>query len=198
MNFTNSMPKSTFTVFIPYGNSHLPQERLSEVSDDSDDNPVPSVDCNNTVSSHSLGSTYVNEALSWLPVSESDLIPPRNHLLTENSMPQSIATSRVLLADDNGDMRRYVQSLLSQFWTVQTVENGEQALQAAVENPPDLIISDVMMPRLDGFALIAKLKKRKETKRIPVILLSARAGEEARVDGLRAGADDYLIKPFRY
>ena len=77
-----------------------------------------------------------------------------------------------------------------------TVSNGEEALEAAVSEPPDLILSDVMMPGLDGFGLLKELRARAETRTIPVVLLSARAGEESRVEGLGAGADDYLIKPF--
>ena len=103
---------------------------------------------------------------------------------------------RVLLADDNADMREYVTRLLGVRYQVVTASNGSEALQSAVTEPPDLILSDVMMPGLDGFELLKELRARAETKTIPVILLSARAGEESRVDGLGAGADDYLIKPF--
>ncbi len=69
-------------------------------------------------------------------------------------------------------------------------------MTAAIAHPPDVIVSDVMMPGLDGFALIAALRRLPETRSIPVILVSARAGEESRVEGLNAGADDYLTKPF--
>jgi signal transduction histidine kinase len=79
---------------------------------------------------------------------------------------------------------------------VEAVENGTRALEAARTRPPDLVLSDVMMPGLDGFGLLRELKGDPRTAAVPVILLSARAGEEATVEGLEAGADDYLVKPF--
>jgi PAS domain S-box-containing protein len=103
---------------------------------------------------------------------------------------------RILLADDNADMRAYIRSLLAHAWDIVAVSNGEDALAAAVAHPPDLVLSDVMMPKLDGFGLIARLRENERTKQVPVILLSARSGEESRIEGLRAGADDYLVKPF--
>jgi signal transduction histidine kinase/ActR/RegA family two-component response regulator len=101
-----------------------------------------------------------------------------------------------LLAEDNADMREYVSRLLQERFQVIAASNGEEALAAALADPPDLILSDVMMPGLDGFGLLSELRKNPKTRTIPVILLSARAGEESRVEGLGAGADDYLIKPF--
>ncbi len=109
---------------------------------------------------------------------------------------KSAARQRILLADDNADMRSYLKRILGRDYEVQTAANGEEALALAIDSPPDLILSDVMMPRLDGFGLLNQLRARPETKTIPVILLSARAGEESRVGGLDAGADDYLVKPF--
>jgi len=102
----------------------------------------------------------------------------------------------VLIADDNADMRSYLARLLSPHYAVRTAIDGEDALAKLHDRLPDLLLTDVMMPRLDGFALIAKLRGDPRTKRLPVIMLSARAGEEATVEGLDAGADDYLVKPF--
>ena len=104
--------------------------------------------------------------------------------------------ARVLLADDNADMRDYVARLLREHWTVEAVSNGQAALDAARAHPPDLVLADVMMPGLDGFELLRALRRHPATATVPVVLLSARAGEEARVEGLRAGADDYVVKPF--
>lgn len=106
------------------------------------------------------------------------------------------ARPRVLLADDNRDMREYVERLLTAHFDVHSVSNGEDAWKSAIQWMPDLIISDVMMPRLDGFELLKALRGNLVTKNIPIIFLSARAGEEARVEGIQAGADDYLVKPF--
>ena len=102
----------------------------------------------------------------------------------------------VLLADDNADMREYATRLLSPQYEVKVVADGEAALQAMHERRPDLLLSDVMMPRLDGFGLLAAMRADPALRDLPVILLSARAGDEARVEGLDAGADDYLVKPF--
>jgi len=93
-------------------------------------------------------------------------------------------------------MREYVRRLLGSRWFIETVADGRAALIQASVNPPDLVLSDVMMPELDGFGLLRGLRANPRTRDIPIILLSARAGEEARVEGLQAGADDYLVKPF--
>ncbi|NMG11777.1 response regulator, partial [Brasilonema sp. UFV-L1] len=106
------------------------------------------------------------------------------------------SSARVLLVDDNADMRDYLTRLLSKHWHVKAANNGAAALAAIGEQPPDLVLTDVMMPEMDGFQLLSALRTNPQTKGIPIILLSARAGEEAAIEGLQAGADDYLIKPF--
>jgi signal transduction histidine kinase len=106
------------------------------------------------------------------------------------------APYKVILADDNADMREYVRRLLAQHYTVITAADGEDAFEKMLLHRPDLLLSDVMMPRLDGFALLKKVRATAELQHTPVILLSARAGEEAKVEGLEGGADDYLVKPF--
>jgi PAS domain S-box-containing protein len=100
------------------------------------------------------------------------------------------------VADDNADMRQYLVRLLAGQYEVQEAADGAAVLTAARERPPDLILADVMMPRLDGFGLLRELRADPRTGGLPVILLSARAGEESRIEGLGAGADDYLVKPF--
>lgn len=169
---------SAFKVRIPFGTGHLPKEKLQE----------------RDLSSTALHSDiFVRDALRWL----------EDGGLRESGKPAggpetnlSDRTERVLLADDNPDMREYVSRLLGEHYQVVAVSNGDEALKAAVSDPPDLVLSDVMMPGLDGFGLLRELRARPETRTIPVVLLSARAGEESRVEGLGAGADDYLIKPF--
>ncbi|MEH1834400.1 MAG: response regulator [Nostoc sp.] len=108
----------------------------------------------------------------------------------------SSSSARILLADDNADMRDYLRRLLSQRYEVEAVADGAAALAAIQAQRPDLILSDVMMPELDGFELLRQLRADPQRSELPVILLSAQAGEESRVSGLAAGADDYLIKPF--
>jgi anti-anti-sigma factor len=102
----------------------------------------------------------------------------------------------VLVADDNADMREYLQRLLEARYDVRAVPDGLAALKAARTEPPDLIVSDVMMPGMDGVELVSALRADPRTARVPVLLLSARAGQEAAAEGLTAGADDYVVKPF--
>ena len=102
----------------------------------------------------------------------------------------------VLVVDDNADLRLYLTRLLEDEYAVRTATDGEDALAQIAERPPDLVLTDVMMPGVDGFELLARLREDPRTQRLPVIMLSARAGEEATVEGLDAGADDYLVKPF--
>ena len=138
---------------------------------------------------------FVEEALRWLPTltdreefaSDLDEITPG---LSELRRP------KILLADDNADMRAYVARLLSVRHDVEAVADGQAALDAALERRPDLILTDIMMPRLDGFGLIKAIRDNESLRDLPIIVLSARAGEEASIEGLAAGADDYLIKPF--
>jgi len=110
--------------------------------------------------------------------------------------PSPGAGARILVADDNPDMRAYLERLLSHQWSVETVTDGHQAIAAARANPPDLVLSDVMMPGMDGLDLVRALRADERTQTIPIVLLSARAGEEATIEGLNQGADEYLIKPF--
>jgi PAS domain S-box-containing protein len=188
---------STFTVTIPLGDRHLPQERIRGTS---------------PLTTTALGaSPYVEEALRWLPdqsatgmegdlpaASEMSLLSTSQELgFTQREGEDSTGSrSRILVADDNADMRVYVARLLRQRYEVMAVPDGQAALEAAKAWRPDLVLSDVMMPHLSGFELLQALRSDPCTVTIPVILLSARAGEEARVEGISVGADDYLTKPF--
>jgi CheY-like chemotaxis protein len=102
----------------------------------------------------------------------------------------------ILVADDAADMRAYIKRLLGGRWRVEVVGNGVEALSFLRRRPADLVIADVMMPTLDGFALLRELRANAHTRDVPVLMLSARAGEESRIEGLQAGANDYLVKPF--
>ena len=173
---------STFTVTVPLGKAHLPQDRIGAPR---------------TLASTALrGEAYVEELLHWLPDIEKESASSNSFHpdLGESTIGERRA--RVLLADDNADMRDYVRKLLSPMCDVRAVADGQAALDAVRQDAPDIIVSDVMMPKLDGFALLKELRSNKSTASIPVILLSARAGEESRVEGLGSGADDYLTKPF--
>lgn len=179
---------SSFIVTIPLGKVHLPADRIGGAR--------------TLASTEVRGEAYVQEALRWLPgrqtVSDGVQVAslPSSSESRQQSIPHSAQRSRILLADDNIDMREYVQRLLFEQYEVVAVADGESALETARQVRPNLILADIMMPRLDGFGLLRALRADPELRNIPVILLSARAGEESRVEGLDAGADDYLIKPF--
>jgi PAS domain S-box-containing protein len=166
---------SVFTVTVRGGTAHLPAERLGT---------------GRQLAPTAVGAMpFVEEALHWLRPSETaeTIAPPPG---------ASGARARVLVADDNADMRDYVARLLSSFYDVETAADGRAALERIQASPPDLLLSDVMMPALDGFELVAAIRKDPAVRSLPIILLSARAGEGAQIEGLGAGADQYLVKPF--
>jgi signal transduction histidine kinase/DNA-binding response OmpR family regulator len=175
---------STFTVTIRTGRSHLPADRVLTAAASG--------------AAAATGSAYVEEALHWLPDSDAGALQilESGPAPAEGPSEASLERPRILVADDNPDMRRYVTDLLGRSYDVLAVRDGETALDAARSAPPDLVLSDVMMPGLDGFGLLKALRADERTRRLPVILLSARAGEKSAVEGLDAGADDYLVKPF--
>ena len=168
---------TTFTVRIPRGRAHLPADRIGAAR---------------TLDSTSLGAApYLEEALHWLP--EPIAVPP---VLPGGSLAARGVRDRIVLADDNADMRDYLGRLLGERWDVETVSDGEAALATIRRRPPDLVLTDVMMPGLDGFGLLRAVRGDPALRLTPVILLSARAGEEATAEGLGAGANDYVVKPF--
>ena len=182
---------TTFAVRIPFGHTHLPPDRVSETSA-------------RTAPESVSAAAFVEEALRWLPA-EGQAEPRTAEVLETSGIllgPDAFSPAteqqrpRILLADDNADMRDYVTRLLCSAYDIRSVRDGQDAMHAARAMRPDLILSDVMMPRLDGFGLLAAIRADPELRDLPVILLSARAGEEARLEGLDAGADDYLVKPF--
>ena len=164
---------TTFTVSVPFGAAHLPPEQIASGDDRT---------------GRSDRRAYVEEAFGWLRHEGHDAAP--------GTPPAVGSLGRILLADDNVDMAEYARRLLSDRWVVETVHNGRDALRAARERRPDVIVADVMMPELDGFGLLRELRDDRDLQSISVVMVSARAGEEARLEGLAAGADDYLTKPF--
>ncbi|MBV8070662.1 MAG: response regulator, partial [Acidobacteriaceae bacterium] len=175
---------TAFTVSVPLGSAHLSAEQIGK---------------HRSRASTSLRSeAFVEEALRWLPTTQSpnDLQPDRAEDAPELLLGERTRGARILVADDNADMRNYVRRLLGSRWKVETVSDGQDALEAIRQEKPDLLLTDVMMPRVDGFSLLREIRSDHWLRDLPVVMLSARAGEEARVEGLDAGADDYLTKPF--
>jgi PAS domain S-box-containing protein len=185
---------TTFTIRLPFGHAHLPAGAL--------------VPAGQAAAVSATADPFLSEALRWLPGTGPDGDDGTGlRALPEEITPGSdtdptaqagrALPARVLVADDNADMREYLARLLrAAGYQVTAVTDGQAALDAVRAGPPDLVISDVMMPRLDGLGLVAALRAEERTAAVPVLLLSARAGQEASIEGLRAGADDYLVKPF--
>jgi len=175
---------SQFVVSIPLGKAHLPAERVDAGE--------------SRLSGMVRADAYVEEALRWLPSSaaEGAAGSSRSRRSADEKADEEDTRPLIVLADDNTDLREYVSRLLRQDYRVHAVANGKEALAATRKLHPQLVLSDVMMPGLDGFALLKAIREDEDTRAIPVVLLSARAGEESRVEGLHRGADDYLVKPF--
>ena len=162
---------------------------------------VPAIDGQDQArdgTSAATAEAYVAEALRWLasPPGTDGIITAEHERVVASGATPAAHLAHVLIADDNADMREYITRLLAPRWTVQAVADGAQALTAIQERRPDLVLTDVMMPNLGGFELLRALRADPDTADIPIVMLSARAGEESRVGGLHAGADDYLPKPF--
>ena len=160
---------TTFTVSIPAGKAHLPPERIAATR--------PAQLASNTTSA------FVAEAERWVPdvhdgpMGDSALLVAPPAWLRDGEGTQIESQGTIVLADDNADMREYVRGLLSRRFSVRTASDGEEALEMIRRDPPDLVLTDVMMPRLDGFGLLRAIRADELTRELPVILLSARAGE---------------------
>ena len=164
---------STFRVTLPLGSAHLPEARVGE---------RPSAAQGFASAAH-----FVEEAQQW---SSAGGAPEAQQPGAGASRP------RIVLAEDNADMRQYLARLLRDRWEVEETADGLSALAAIRRRRPALVLTDAMMPELDGFGLLRELRQDPEFRTLPVILLSARAGEEAAAEGLGAGGNDYLVKPF--
>ena len=171
---------SSFVVTIPGGRAHIPAELVT--------------DGGQSATASGLAASQVEEAAGWITLGDgaTDVDDVADHPVRARGGFRP----RILVVDDNADMRRHLVQMLEPVYEIVTAPDGALALEAALASPPDLVLTDVMMPLLDGFGLLAALREDPRTSTTPVIMLSARAGEEAAVDGIRAGVDDYLAKPF--
>ena len=164
---------TAFEVAIPLGRAHLPADRVSDTL--------------SAVPAEPRDAMFLQEVMGWLrgPGEGASAGEARER-----------GSERILVAEDNADMREYIERLLGEHWHVTTVGDGQAALHALLTARFDLLLTDVMMPVMDGFALLAAVRSEEALRDLPVVMLSARAGEEARIEGREAGADDYLAKPF--
>nr|XP_031864017.1 uncharacterized protein CI109_000661 [Kwoniella shandongensis]KAA5531089.1 hypothetical protein CI109_000661 [Kwoniella shandongensis] len=198
----NGAHGSTFRVRIPLGSEHLPSDAL-----DHDDSTLT-----RTVNIASYGRDIINEATLWNKNIESsgdsasddssplgtsvESITMSNIRGAEQSLLYFEKTDIVLIVDDSFDTRKYLSSMFAPYCVVVEARDGQEALDKCMQIRPDLIITDVMMPVLDGFGLLRALKQSDELKAIPVIMVTAHDGDEAKVEALLGGADDYMVKPF--
>ncbi len=139
------------------------------------------------------------EEISAEPRMKEDSVPQTAISASSGEEVQDVpgeAAPALLVIEDNADMRRYIRERLQHSYAITEAENGVAGVEMAIASVPDLIISDVMMPMMDGFEVCKRLKEDVRTSHIPIILLTAKAGTGHRIEGLQIGADDYLVKPF--
>ncbi len=169
---------TTFRVSIPKGYAHLPPDAVEQTP----------IDPRTSRSAEAYAAEAVRFCQGPRPSER-----PRSVSVAD---PERAQRSRILVVDDNVDLREYVRSLVAPDYEVRVATDGVDALAISREWLPDLVVSDVMMPRLDGLGLVRALRAEPKTASLPIILLSARAGEDSAIAGLDVGADDYLKKPF--
>lgn len=173
---------STFSVLIPKGADHLSPQLVAQAASSS--KPT-----------FSQTKYYLTEATDWAVEENQQEVAGKLKGISDTS-GLDVPVPTILIADDNIDMRNYLRVSLEKLWRVEVTHNGREALDRLRQGGIDLLISDVMMPELDGFELLRAIRTDDKLKSLPVIMLSARAGEEPRVEGLTKGADEYLVKPF--
>ena len=165
---------TSFAVYLPEGKSHFEEDDCTwDETPDADDKEKG------------------RESISDLM-----LLPEAEETSQKTEEERTAARQTVLIIEDNTDMRRYLRDLMKKYYRVLEAENGEEGVKVAVEQVPDLVLSDVMMPVMDGFTCCAELRKRKETAHIPILLLTAKAEDKDSVEASYRGADDYVRKPF--
>ena len=165
---------TSFAVYLPEGKSHFEEDDCTwDETPDADDKEKG------------------RESISDLM-----LLPEAEETSQKTEEERTAARQTVLIIEDNTDMRRYLRDLMKKHYRVLEAENGEEGVKVAVEQVPDLVLSDVMMPVMDGFTCCAELRKRKETVHIPILLLTAKAEDKDSVEASYRGADDYVRKPF--
>jgi len=167
-----------FTLTLPLGRAHLKDEEvISSLTD-------------TVVEPDSVDNSLKDE----ISIEEEDFYKSKS--LIESEILADISRTTILVVEDNYDMREYIKESLSEIYQVEEAINGEQGVRIAQKIIPDLIISDLMMPKMDGNELTRILKNDERTSHIPVIILTAKSGQENKIEGLQTGADDYLTKPF--
>jgi len=173
---------SIFRVFLPVGKKHLlPEEIIVQSAPFGEDVSIAEA---------ALENEFISQADDSSVVVES-----HNHELTLASIDK-LDKPTLLIVEDNPGVRNYINDILKQHYKIFEACNGEDGLTKSLEQIPDLIISDIMMPKMDGFQLCSNLKSDYRTSHIPVILLTAKTTIKDKVEGFESGADSYIMKPF--
>jgi len=175
--FDKGDSRTTFTILLPLGKEHLKKEEIFGTGEV--DSPLKK------------GA----RGLSKTPDETTEAVGKKQK--SEKRSPASgLPFPIILIVEDNPDLRQYIRSNIEDAYQILEAENGVDGWKQATNEIPDLIISDVMMPEMDGIELCRKLKTDQRTSHIPVILLTARAAKEDKIEGLETGADDFIPKPF--
>ena len=170
-------PGSTFTVVIPLGKSHLREDEIAIEENDQDNEPKKVVD-------------ILKEAYEFQQEEEEQMGAPTEQPSAKRGKPW------LAIVEDDMEIQQYLAQELKNSFKVSTYDNGQEALTGILKDVPDIVLSDVMMPLMDGNTLCAKLKHNIRTNMIPVVLLTAKSSDEDKLEGLETGADAYIVKPF--
>ncbi len=171
-----------FTISIPYDDSYLEEkEKIYEKPSDQEPALPADVMADTILSNENIGTSR-----------HSEVKLAKRIETTINKVDKPI----ILIVEDSSDVRKYLSGLLEPYYKLSEAENGDEGLKSTAEIMPDLIISDIMMPHMDGIEFCRHIKTNWETSHIPIILLTAKASSENKIEGLETGADDYLTKPF--
>ncbi|MGV3538582.1 MAG: ATP-binding protein [Rufibacter sp.] len=169
---------TTFSILLPLGKAHLPQTHVTTA-------PLGG---NAGVQPHSYAPAYFH----WQPI----MVEGKEEASPKQAVPTQLGKPQILAVDDNEDMLNYLQSILQDEYRVSTARNGAEAWELIQHSKPDLVVTDMMMPFMNGHELIKQIRSSYQTRTLPVILLSAKSGHEAQAEGMGMGADDYISKPF--
>lgn len=171
---------TTFNLFFPLGKKHLKKEEISDTREN--------IEFTTEISN--VETFVAKESVERIDKTKGEDLDSNSSIINPDLYPL------ILIIEDNADLRSYVRDHFDESYHVIEASDGVEGFEKAIENVPDLIISDVMMPKMDGYELCKKLKTNEPTSHIPVILLTARASKESKIEGLETGADDFIIKPF--
>ena len=163
-------PGCEFTVTIPLGNEHLTPEEMV--------------------------TNEVEEEETTESIIEEEQVVEEEDTTGTMDLPKVGKRQKIVVVEDDSEIRSYLTEALSEDYDITDCSNGKEGLAAVLKTMPDLVISDIMMPEMDGTTLCSKIKTNNATNHIPVILLTAKSREEDQLEGLETGADAYIVKPF--